>query len=164
MNLTVCQHYGFFGVLAAVIRESSDKQLVLRIVKALLFIHQPDLMAQKASDVSAADWLHQHTWKNAIFFYVCCYGFSQSRKSLYNPAVCVIISFITSSSSKVNLTLELEETIDFKNFRNTSFALYIRSDNIKVLSRLISFFKFKLLSSIGYWILTSEGLSVCCFI
>ena len=35
MNLDVCQRYGFFSVLAAIIRESSDKQLVLRIVKAL---------------------------------------------------------------------------------------------------------------------------------
>ena len=41
----------FFSVLAAIIRESSDKQLVLRIVKALPFIHQPDRVAPKASDV-----------------------------------------------------------------------------------------------------------------
>ena len=51
----------FFRVLAAIIRKSSDKQLVLRIVKALPFIHQPDRVAPKASDVSAADWLYQHT-------------------------------------------------------------------------------------------------------
>ena len=80
----------FFSVLAAIIRESSDKQLVLRIVKALPFIHQPDRVAPKASDVSAADWLYQHTWKNTIFFHVCCCGFSQGRKSLYNTAVRVI--------------------------------------------------------------------------
>ena len=55
------QRYRFFSVLAAIIRESSDKQLVLRIVKALLFIHQPDRVAPKPSDVSAADWLYQHT-------------------------------------------------------------------------------------------------------
>ena len=72
----------FFSVLAAIIRESSDKQLVLRIVKALPFIHQPDRVASKASDVSAADWLYQHRWKNTIFFHVCCYGFSQGWKSL----------------------------------------------------------------------------------
>ena len=42
---------GFFRVLAAIIRESSDKQLVLRIVKALPFIYQPDRVALKASDV-----------------------------------------------------------------------------------------------------------------
>ena len=51
----------FICVLVATIRESSDKQLVLRIVKALAFIHQPDLATLKASDVSAGDWLYQHT-------------------------------------------------------------------------------------------------------
>ena len=51
LNLIVCQRYGFFSVLTAIIRESSDKQLVLRIVKALPFIHQPDRVAPKASDV-----------------------------------------------------------------------------------------------------------------
>ena len=45
MNLILCQRYGFFSVLAAIIRENSDKQLVLRIVKALPFIHQPDRVA-----------------------------------------------------------------------------------------------------------------------
>ena len=90
LKFTVCQWYGFFSVSAAIIRESSDKQLVFRIVKALPFIHQPDRVAPKASDVSAADWLYQHTWKNTIFFHVCCYGFSQGRKSLYNPAVNVM--------------------------------------------------------------------------
>ena len=49
------------SVLAAIIRESSNKRLVMRIVKALPFIHQPDRVAPKASDVSAADWLYQHT-------------------------------------------------------------------------------------------------------
>ena len=34
---------------------------VLRIVKTLPFIHQPDRVAPKASDVSAADCLYQHT-------------------------------------------------------------------------------------------------------
>ena len=62
------QRYRFFSVLAAIIRESSDKQLVLRIVKALLFIHQPDRVAPKASDASAADWLYQHTWKKYDIF------------------------------------------------------------------------------------------------
>ena len=82
----------FFSVLATIIQESSDKQLVMRIVKALPFIHQPDRVAPKASDVSAADWLYQHRWKNTIFFHVCCYGFSQGWKSLYNTAVYVIIN------------------------------------------------------------------------
>ena len=34
LNLIVCQRYGFFSVLATMIQESSDKQLVMRIVKA----------------------------------------------------------------------------------------------------------------------------------
>ena len=42
-------------------RFSSDKKLVFRIVKALPFIHQPDRVVPKASDVSAADWLYHHT-------------------------------------------------------------------------------------------------------
>ena len=50
-NLTVCQRYELFSVLAAIIRESSCKQLVLRIIKALRFFHQPDRVAPKASDV-----------------------------------------------------------------------------------------------------------------
>ena len=53
-----------FSVLDAMIWESSDKQLLLRIVRALPFIHQPDRVAPKASDVSAADLLYQYTWKN----------------------------------------------------------------------------------------------------
>ena len=61
LNLTVCQRFVFFSVLAAIIRESSDKQLVLRIVKTLPFIHKPDSEAPKASDALAADWLYQDT-------------------------------------------------------------------------------------------------------
>ena len=51
LNLIVCHRYGYFSVLAAIIREKSDKQLVLRIVEALPFIHQPDRVAPKASNV-----------------------------------------------------------------------------------------------------------------
>ena len=51
LNLIVIQRYGFFSFLAAIIRESSGKQLASRIVKALPFIHQPDRVAPKASDV-----------------------------------------------------------------------------------------------------------------
>ena len=89
LNLTVCHRYGFFGVLAAIIRESSDKQLVLKIVKALLFIHQPDGVAPNTSDVSAADWLYQHI----VLLHVCCYGFSQGRRVRH---ICFEIAFDTS--------------------------------------------------------------------
>ena len=68
LKLIVCQRYGFFNVLAAIIRESSDKQFVLRIVKALPFTHQTDRVAPKASYVSVADWLCQHVWKKYDIF------------------------------------------------------------------------------------------------
>ena len=32
----------------------------------------------------------KHTWKNTIFFDVCCYDFSQGWKSLYNTLVYMI--------------------------------------------------------------------------
>ena len=51
LNLTVCQRNGFFSVLATIDRESSDKQLISRIVKSLPFIHQPDRVAPRSSDV-----------------------------------------------------------------------------------------------------------------
>ena len=89
LNLTVWHRYGFFGVLAAIIRESSDKQLVLKIVKALLFIHQPDGVAPNTSDVSAANWLYQHI----VLLHVCCYGFSQGRRVRH---ICFEIAFDTS--------------------------------------------------------------------
>ena len=53
-------------------------------------MHQPDRVAPKASGVSAADWLYQRMWINTIFFNVCCYGFSQGRKSLCNTPVYMI--------------------------------------------------------------------------
>ena len=102
----------FFSVLAAMIRENSDKKLVLRIVKALPFIHQPDQVAPKASDVSAADWLYQHTWKNTIFFHVCCYGFSQGRKSFHNTAVYVIKPVSESLKKHATYSIKLAQTFD----------------------------------------------------
>ena len=61
LNLIVCQRYRFFQCFRRHNSRSSKKVLILRILKALLFIHQPDRVALKASDVSAADWLYQHT-------------------------------------------------------------------------------------------------------
>ena len=37
----------------------------------------------------------KHTWKNTIFFHVCCYGFCQSWKSLYNSLVYMIKPYIS---------------------------------------------------------------------
>ena len=65
------------------------------MVKASPFIHQPDRVARKASDVSAADWRYQTHVKNTILFHVCRYGFSQGWKSLCNTVVYMI---------KINIT------------------------------------------------------------
>ena len=98
MNLTVCQRYGFFSVLTATICESSDNLPCIEN-RALPFIHQPDRVAPKASDVSPADWLYQLMWKKkTIFSRVCCCGFSQGRKSLYNTTVYVIIAELAERS------------------------------------------------------------------
>ena len=43
----------------------------LRMVRASPFIHQPDRVARKASDVLAADWLYQRHVKNIVFFFTC---------------------------------------------------------------------------------------------
>ena len=65
------------------------------MVKALPFIHQPDRMARKASDVSAADWRYQTHVENTILFHVCFSGFSQCWKSLINTVVYMIsINFV----------------------------------------------------------------------
>ena len=41
------------------------------MVEALPFIRQPDRVARKARDVSAADWRYQTHMRNTIFFHVC---------------------------------------------------------------------------------------------
>ena len=59
----------FFSVLEALPSEKiPTNNRGLRVVKALLLIHQPDRVARKASDVSAADWRYQtHQKKYRIF-------------------------------------------------------------------------------------------------
>ena len=58
--------------------------------KAWSFIHQPDQVARKASDVSAADWRYQIHMKKYHYdiFHVFCYGIS--RSSFYNTEVYMI--------------------------------------------------------------------------
>ena len=74
------------SVLAAAVRESSNRQLILRIVKALPIIYQPDRVAPKASDVSAADWLYKHTWNN--FFTCVAAAFLKAGNPCWNPSLC----------------------------------------------------------------------------
>ena len=131
MNLTFCQRYRFFSVIDAIIRESSNKQLVLRIVKVLPFIHQPDRVAPKASDVSAADWLYQHMSKSTIFFHVCCYGFSQGRKSLCNPAV-YVMKQCSSAQCRLNEVVDSRtyarlNVCEYKCLRNLTFCHHSKS-------------------------------------
>ena len=42
-------------------------------MNALQYIHQPDRVARKASDVLAADWRYQSREKASNFFHVCRY-------------------------------------------------------------------------------------------
>ena len=72
MKVTVLKRYGFFSVLAAIIRKNSDKRpWIENGEKALPFIHQLDRVARKASDVSAADWRYQTQVKKYRFFFTC---------------------------------------------------------------------------------------------
>ena len=66
MNVIVCKRYGFFLVFRHFLND-----LGLKMVKALPFIHKPDRVARKASDVSAADWRNQTHVKNISYFFTC---------------------------------------------------------------------------------------------
>ena len=48
-----------FSVLAAIIRENSDKLPWIENGEGFAFIHLPNRVAPKANDLSAADWLHK---------------------------------------------------------------------------------------------------------
>ena len=72
------------------------------MVKALPFIHQPDQVARKASNVSAAYWRYQRRVKRyRIFSRVLLRFFSGleilvKRRSLYDK-VCFLITFLNVS-------------------------------------------------------------------
>ena len=67
LNVTVSRQYEFFSVLAAKI---FYKRLELRMVKTLPYIHQPNKVARKASDLLAADWRYQTREKCSKFFHL----------------------------------------------------------------------------------------------
>ena len=54
------------------------------LVNTLSFIHQPDKVAQRASDVSAVDWRYQTQKKGIVILDVYSYVFSLGWKSLKN--------------------------------------------------------------------------------
>ena len=56
------------------------------MAKASPFIHQPDRVAQKASDVSAADWRYQtHVKKYDIFFTCAVTAFVRAGNPCITP-------------------------------------------------------------------------------
>ena len=80
--------YGFFGVLAAITQESSDKNTLywesLRFYCS--FINLTEWRERRVKCQQQIGDI-KHTWKNILFFHVCCYGFSQGWKSLYKTVV-----------------------------------------------------------------------------
>ena len=90
MNIIVFQRYEFFSVLAAIIRESSDTHLVLRIVKASLFIHQPDRVEPKSSDIKQLiGYINTHE-KIRYFFTCVVTAFLRAG----NPLICKIYKIL----------------------------------------------------------------------
>ena len=63
------------------------------MVKALPFIHQPDRVARKVSDVSAADWRNQTYVKNISYFSRVLLRFFSGLKSLCNMVAYMTINF-----------------------------------------------------------------------
>ena len=70
LNVTVYKQYGFFSVLAAIIRTNPDKRPWIENGEdfARPFTHQPDRVARKASDVSAANWRYRTQVKKYDIF------------------------------------------------------------------------------------------------
>ena len=70
LNVTVYKPYGFFSVLAAIIRTNPDKRPWIENGEdfARPFTHQPDRVARKASDVLAANWRYRMQVKKYDIF------------------------------------------------------------------------------------------------
>ena len=85
----------FLVFLAAIIGENSDKQLWLENREGFA-VHSSTRPSGAKGEWRISSWwaISTHVKKYDIFFYVCCYGFSQGQKSLYNTAVYVIINVI----------------------------------------------------------------------
>ena len=62
LNLIVCQRYGFFSVLAVIIRESSDKNSLFKLISLFLKHRTPNLyvvaMAKFSGSISPHHLLH----------------------------------------------------------------------------------------------------------
>ena len=58
------------------------------MVRASPFIHQPDQVALKASDVSEADWRYQTHVKNTIFFTCAVTAFLRAGNPFITRSLC----------------------------------------------------------------------------
>ena len=115
MKVTVLKRYGFFSVLAAIIRKNSDKRpWIENGEKALPFIHQLDRVARKASDVSAADWRYQTQVKKYRFFFTCVVTAFQTflegektnkkkRKTEVTYSVALVLRFLAAENENRQL-------------------------------------------------------------
>ena len=115
LNITqcVCKWYGFFSVLIATIREKF-RQTTLdwewrRVCRSLInlteWCERWVTCQQLIGDI-------KHTWKNTIFFRVCCYGFSQDWKSFYNTVV-VYTAFPSDRQTASSFFFVFINTISF---------------------------------------------------
>ena len=82
LNVTVCKWYGYFSVSRHDLRKFPQTTLDWEWRRFCRSFIWPDRVAQKASDVSAADWGYQiHVKKIWYFFHLFCYDISWSWKS-----------------------------------------------------------------------------------
>ena len=70
----ICQWYGFFSVLAAIIRESSNKQLVIENREDFA-VHSSTWPSSAKGEWRVIGYINIRG-KIRYFFHVCCYGFS----------------------------------------------------------------------------------------
>ena len=86
-----------FSVLAAIIRESSDKLPCIENREGFTVHSSSWPSGTKGERPVSSWWLYQTQVKNILFFHVSCYGFSQGWKSVYNTIIYMIITIIITS-------------------------------------------------------------------
>ena len=80
LNVTVCKWYGYFSVSRHDPRKFPQTTLDWEWRRFCRSFIWPDRVAQKASDVSAADWGYQiHVKKIRYFFHLFCYELEIKR-------------------------------------------------------------------------------------
>ena len=90
LNVAVCERYGFFNVLAAMIRKNFDKRPWIENGEGFA-VHSSTRPSGAKGEWRVRSWLAiSNTREKYDFFHVCCYSLSQGWKSFYNPVVYVI--------------------------------------------------------------------------